>query len=320
MLLSQVNESNGNVFRKGNSVKKLRFSTTTNPDYERLYNLLDQGGDAPHIHAIDMPYRLTSTWQDNGCEIGLWERGSELVAWAVFQPPWFNVDYVLHPSLHGTLLEIEVFSWGKEQMRAYANFTGNKFYGSFEFFSDAPHAQKTKVHLEEQSFQQFDWSIVQFTLDLKQNLPLPQLMSGFQIRPLHGISETQLYVDLHRAVFESNNMTLNWRERTLLHYRYRPELDLVVVNPNDEPVGFCICWAWQDAGHIEPLGVHPDYQGQGLGKALELAATQILRGYGVHTLHVDHVSLNEKAIALSRQTGFKQFKNALRYYVEVSPS
>jgi ribosomal protein S18 acetylase RimI-like enzyme len=109
----------------------------------------------------------------------------------------------------------------------------------------------------------------------------------------------QLYVDLHRTVFESNNMTLSWRERTLTHPHYRPDLDLVVVNPNDVPVGFCICWAWQEAGHIEPLGVPPTYQGQGLGKALELTAAHILRDNGLHTLHVDHGSLNEKAIGLS---------------------
>lgn len=300
-------------------MKNIHFSTTTNPDYGRLQILLNQRANDLHIHTIDMPYRLTSTWQDKGCEIGLWERDGELVAWAVFQPPWFNVDYVMHPSLQGTLLEMEIFSWGKEQMRKYANRTGEQFYGSFEFASDAPHAEKTKMHLEEQGFQLFGWSTIQFTLDLKQNLPSPQLSGGFQARPLRGISEAQVYVDLHRAVFESNNMTPSWRERTLTHPHYKPDLDLVVVNPNDEPVGFCICWAWQDAGHIEPLGVHPTYQGQGLGKALELTAAHTLRDYGLHTLHVDHGSLNEKAIRLSRRTGFRQFRNALRYYVEVRP-
>lgn len=300
-------------------MKHIRFSTTTNPDYERLQNLVDQGSDDPHIHAIDMPYRLTSTWQEQGGEIGLWEKDGELVAWAVFQPPWFNVDYAMHPSVHGSLLEMEIFSWGKEQMSKYANHTGSQFYGSFEFASDAPHAQTIKKHLEAQGFQPFDWSIIQFTLDLKQSLPLPQLMSGFEIRPLRGISEAQVYVDLHCAAFDSDKMTLSWRERTLTHPGYKPELDLVVVNPNNEPVGFCICWTWQGAGHIEPLGVHPNYQGQGLGKALELTAAHILQDHGFQTLRVDHASFNGTAIALSQKTGFKQFKNALRYYVAVSP-
>jgi hypothetical protein len=32
---------------------------------------------------------------------------------------------------------------------------------------------------------------------------------------------------------------------------------------------------------------------------------------------VDHGSYNEKAINLSRQTGFKQTNDALRYYIDV---
>jgi ribosomal protein S18 acetylase RimI-like enzyme len=61
------------------------------------------------------------------------------------------------------------------------------------------------------------------------------------------------------------------------------------------------------------------WTGRGLGKALELTAAHILRDNGLHTLHVDHGSLNEQAIGLSKRTGFKQFRNALRYYVEVNP-
>ena len=107
--------------------------------------------------------------------------------------------------------------------------------------------------------------------------------------------------------------------RTLEHPAYRPEIDLVIVSPEDKPVGFCICWMWQDLGQIEPLGVHPEYQGQGLGRALELSALQVLRNQGTRFVYVDHVSLNERAIALSLQTGFKKVNNALRFYIEVTP-
>jgi ribosomal protein S18 acetylase RimI-like enzyme len=301
-------------------VQRTYFSTTTNPDYERLQGLLYQSTNNLHIHAIDMPFRLTSTWQDQECEVGLWEREGKLVAWAVFQPPWWNVDYALHSSVQGTLLELEIFSWGKEQMRSYANLTGEEFYGSFEFFSDASHAQNTAQYLENQGFQKFDWSTIRFTLDLKQSLRSPQPMNDFRVRPLRGVSEVDLYVDLQRTVFDSSNMTSSWRKRTLEHPAYKPEFDLVVVNSADEPVGFCICWTWQDVGQIEPLGILPEYQGKGLGRALELTASQILRDHGIHTMYVDHSSFNKAAIALSRQTGFKQSKNALRYYVEVGPS
>jgi ribosomal protein S18 acetylase RimI-like enzyme len=107
--------------------------------------------------------------------------------------------------------------------------------------------------------------------------------------------------------------------RTLKHPAYRPEIDLVIVSPEDKPVGFCVSWMWQERGQIEPLGVHPERQGKGLGRALVPAALQALRSQGARSVYVDHVSLNEKAIALSLQIGFKQINNALRFFIDVHP-
>jgi ribosomal protein S18 acetylase RimI-like enzyme len=113
-------------------------------------------------------------------------------------------------------------------------------------------------------------------------------------------------------------MTRAWRLRTLAHPAYRPAIDLVAVSPQGELVGFCICWMWHDLGQIEPLGVHPDYQGRGLGRALELSALGALRNHNVRMVYLDHVSLNNNAIALSLKNGFEQSNNALRYYVDTN--
>jgi mycothiol synthase len=298
-------------------MKQIRFTTIVNPDPLRLQTLLNADPAHPHIHAVDMPYRLTSTWQDHGCELGLWQKDDQLLAWAVFQPPWWNLDYAMHPSVRGTSLETEIFTWGHEQMKQYASRTGDSFYGSVEFFADAPKAAETAVQAQALGFQKFEWSIIRFEMDLQQTLPQPQLPAGFTVRPLRGEAEVAAYVNLHRAAFESEIMTESWRRRTLAHPFYKPEIDLVVVNPDGELVGFCVCWLWQDIGHIEPLGVHPDYQGQGLGRALELTALQTLRSYGAGSMYVDHRSFNEAAIALSLQTGFKQIHDAVRYFIAI---
>jgi ribosomal protein S18 acetylase RimI-like enzyme len=113
-------------------------------------------------------------------------------------------------------------------------------------------------------------------------------------------------------------MTNAWRKRTLRHPAYRPEIDLVVTSPEGRLVGFCICWIWDEIGQIEPLGIHPDYQGLGLGRALEYSALQALQNQGTRYAHVDHVSLNEKAIELSLKTGFTPRNNALRYYIDTN--
>jgi ribosomal protein S18 acetylase RimI-like enzyme len=52
--------------------------------------------------------------------------------------------------------------------------------------------------------------------------------------------------------------------------QYQPDLDLVVVAPGGELAGFCVAWLEPNGhlGQIEPLGVHPSFQRQGLSQAL----------------------------------------------------
>ena len=297
----------------------LTMRTYKTYDPEKLAGLLRADPEHPHIHIVDMPYRTTSIWQDHGCEIGVWEKCAQVLAWAVFQPAWWNLDYAIHPSLRGSTLEQEIFAWGKDQMTGYSQRSGEDFWGSVEIFKDTPNLSQTLRNLEAAGFTPFDWSTLRFELDLSVQLPPAQLPEGYHIRPLQGESEVDAYVNLHRAAFGSEKMTAPWRLRTLQHPAYRPELDLIVENEAKKAVGFCVCWLREAAGQIEPLGIHPDDQGQGLGSALEIHAYQALKKQGARSIHVDHVSLNDKAIALSLKTGFRQTNNALRYYVDVKP-
>ena len=149
----------------------IHFSTAVIPDPDRLHPLLSADPQHPHIHRVDMPFRLTSSWQDEGCEIGLWEEGDRLLAWAVFQPPWWNLDYVIDPLAQGSSLEEEVLGWGQEQILGYAKRTGEEFYGSVEFFEDSPKVEQRVDYLEALGFQEFDWSTVRFDKNFNQGLP-----------------------------------------------------------------------------------------------------------------------------------------------------
>lgn len=271
----------------------------------------------PHIHAVDIPYRLTSTWQDSGCELGIWERGGQLLAWAVFQPPWLNLDFAIHPSERASLLEQEVLEWGIAQMMDYAEYTGEGFCGSIELFENTPQIYRTLTYLESLGFREFDWHIARLERDLDQELPSLMVPEGYQIRPLRGVEEVEAYVQLHRAAFDSTNMTTAWRRRTLESRSYQPEFDLVAIIPEGELVGFCIGWMGQSTGQIEPLGVHPEYQGKGLGRALELAVFHAFQEAGVQQAYVDHVSTNREAISLSLKMGFSLTHRALRYFIDI---
>ena len=86
-------------------MKTTKLSTMATADFTRLQVLLNNDLQHSHIHLADMPYRLTSIWQDYSGELKLWEQGDQLLAWAVFQPAWWNFDYVLQPSERGKALE-----------------------------------------------------------------------------------------------------------------------------------------------------------------------------------------------------------------------
>ncbi len=299
-------------------MKFTSFTTIVSPEFNSLQTLLNADPNHPHVHRIDMPFRLTSTWQDKGCEIGIWQAENKLIAWAVFQPPWSSFDYALQPSEWGSSLEVEILTWGKEQIQGYLERTGENSSGCVEFFEDRPKAEKTVDYLKQLGFKKVDWSTPRFAIDLDRDLPQPQLPAGFTIRPFRGSTEVDAYVSLYHAVFALGGMgmTAAWRMRTLQHPPYQSDIDFVVVSPDNQLVGFCTCWMWQGLGQIEPLGIHPEYQRQGLGRALERTALGALRNRGAKFAYIDHGSYNDRAIALSLQTGFKQINNAQRYCIE----
>jgi ribosomal protein S18 acetylase RimI-like enzyme len=272
-----------------------------------------------HIHAVDMPYRMASTWQDLGCEMGIWEKNGTIVAWALFQPAWWNLDFAIHPTQRGSSLAKDLLEWGKNQINLFAERSKEDFFGSVEFFEDAPEADQIKGILERLGFEPFSWSTNRLMIDHLHPLHPPPLTEGFKIRPFGGIKEVDAYVDLHQLTFDSDKMTTVWRQRILQVKAYRPEIDLVVVDPDGILAGFCIGWMWGEFGQIEPLGIHPDYQGMGLGKALETTSVNALWALGARHILIDHLSTNENAISNSQAIGFKKVNTALRYYAEAKP-
>jgi ribosomal protein S18 acetylase RimI-like enzyme len=146
--------------------------------------------------------------------------------------------------------------------------------------------------------------------------PLP---AAYTIRPLHGHAEVDAYVALHRAVFESDNMTVAWRRRTLQHVDYRPDLDLVAIDPNGQLAVFCVGWftahgiEGQPGGQIEPLGVRPDVRGLGLGRAIVAESLRRFRQAGARHVYVETDNYRNAAFGLYQAAGFQVIQNVLVY-------
>ncbi len=146
--------------------------------------------------------------------------------------------------------------------------------------------------------------------------PEPKLYeppAGFTVRPLGG--DVEKYVALHQSVFESKNMTLEWRGHTLQSPLYKPELDLVVESPTGELAAFCICWFNEklSAGQVEPLGVHADYRQLGLGKVALSHGVSRLRSMGAKDIFVETDNYRNEAFNLYQSYGFEVIQDVLVY-------
>jgi ribosomal protein S18 acetylase RimI-like enzyme len=108
-------------------------------------------------------------------------------------------------------------------------------------------------------------------------------------------------------------MTIEERRAMMSVPDYDPALDLVAVAPDGCLAGFCVCGipAEENAatgrsdGYTDPIGVHPDFQGQGLARALLLTGLRLLRECGVDRAVFGTSSENAAMQAAARSAGFQ---------------
>jgi ribosomal protein S18 acetylase RimI-like enzyme len=154
------------------------------------------------------------------------------------------------------------------------------------------------------------WSKVLFELNAERAIEQPPLPAGLRIRSLNPGTEIQAYVDLHREVFGSENMTAGWRAQSTRAAGYHNDLDLVVASDAGELHGFCVAWLRRRAtgevvGQIEPLGVRESQRGQRLSHALMVEAVRRLRAHDATRIFVETDRQREAAMAAYTSIGFR---------------
>jgi ribosomal protein S18 acetylase RimI-like enzyme len=269
---------------------------------------------------VDLPYRFSSWSFDHPENIRLWtDEKNQLVAWAVLQVPFWTIDYAYHPDASQDLHR-QILKWADGRAQTILNTpSGHPAWYVAVFAS-----QTNRIHdLEQSGFAsqtnvgENSWSqvLMEHSMQIPNKINLPD---GYSIRPLHGRSEVAGYVDLHRAVFETKNMTTEWRLRTLQRPEYIPDLDLVAVAPSGQLAAFCICWLGNDAdgdlaGQIEPLGVHADFRKRGLASAILEEGLRRLSSKGAKRIYVQTDSYRNAAFKLYESAGFRVINDIHMY-------
>jgi mycothiol synthase len=265
---------------------------------------------AGNIHIADLPYRLSSWAFDDPGNVGLWEDGAgNLLAWAVLQTPFSAIDYAYRPDVRDYGIHPMILTWAVARAGAVVGTANGRPAWYAAVFAGQTDRQGD---LERAGFvRQAGWS--QVLLDRPAAGPVPPacLPDGFTVRPLAGLSEVAAYTELHRVALGSENMTAAWRARTLARPAYIADLDLVVVAPDGRLAAFCVGWLDRHGpdgavlGQVEPLGVHPDFQGQGLGWAVLLEGLRRMPAHGATRLLVETDTYRDAAFGLYQSAGFR---------------
>jgi ribosomal protein S18 acetylase RimI-like enzyme len=263
-------------------------------------------------HVADWPYRFSSWALDDPRNTQGWFEGSRLLGWVVMQTPFWAMDCVAHPDAPAQLYPA-MLEWAKARANEMnAQGTGRPMW----FLSIDARCETQRRDLETLGFVDVAddgedaWSKVLFELNAERAIEQPPLPAGLRIRSLNPGTEIQAYVDLHREVFGSENMTAGWRAQSTRAAGYHNDLDLVVASDAGELHGFCVAWLRRRAtgevvGQIEPLGVRESQRGQRLSHALMVEAVRRLRAHGATRIFVETDRQREAAMAAYTSIGFR---------------
>jgi mycothiol synthase len=273
---------------------------------------------ADNFHVIDLPYRLSSWALGDLDNISLWfGEKDELMGWAVLQSPFWTIDYVCHPTVESRL-HPEILVWANGRAQATLNTpTGHPAWYVMVFEEQANRIRD----LEGTGFKcQADagadsWSKVSMRRSIDTAVKIFQSPSGYTVRSLRGVNEVEAYVELHRSVFESKNMTTDWRLGTLNCAGYRRDLDIVVESPEGALVAFCIGWLDETSreGQIEPLGCHKNFRQHALGRVALSECLHRFQSLGVKNIFVETDSYRNTAFRLYESFDFHVIRNVLVY-------
>jgi len=271
---------------------------------------------AEHLRVLDLPYRLSSWALDEPQNARLWfDAGGELVGWAVLQTPWWTIDIACCPdavpALYGELL-----AWADARACQVVDTPSGHPTWFVMAFADQPdiiREMETAGFACQADVGEDSWSKV--FMRRAGELPVKDyhIPPEFTVRSLAGEAEVEAYIALHRAVFETKNMTVEWRRRTLQHADYRPDLDIVVAAPEGNLAAFCICWLHGNRGQVEPLGCHADYRRYALGRIALAEGLRRLQAAGAEQIFVETDNYRNTAMSLYQHMGFQVIRDVWVY-------
>jgi ribosomal protein S18 acetylase RimI-like enzyme len=273
-----------------------------------------------YIHVGDLDWWLfyppaAHEWQEI---LFLWDHPDAQVGlrgWALLSPEWRAFDAFVHPRERGSQQAAGMYTWAEERLAEIVRAGGGQEIRSMWVLEGDT---LLAAHLEGRGFARQEEHLVYHERSLESPIPDLALPQGYRVRPVAGESELALRAAASHAAFESKLPFEAYCQRYQRFMRspvYDPARDLVVIGPDGSAAAFCVFWLdpANRVGLFEPVGTHPAYRQQGLGKAVLLEGLRRMGACGMRTAAVCAESDNPAALALYRSVGF-QAADRIRTY------
>lgn len=248
-------------------------------------------------HVADVTWRMMYSHHfDAANNVRLWEDADgSLVGFTWFYPTAHMEMHTQHPELWP-----EMLAWGIKRMHAL---------GESETLGVSATSAETALiqFLEAQGFAFDEAYDARQSLNLTDNIAHPTIPEGFTLRAAPTSDQVEQRVKIHHAAFNSEAVTVEGYNNVRPDPTYDPDLDIFILAPDGRFAAFCLAWA--DAvtrvGDIEPIGVHPDFQRLGLGRAIMLEALRRLKSKGMNRVVLSTWMGNQRGLNLYKSLGFE---------------
>ncbi|MBN1810331.1 MAG: GNAT family N-acetyltransferase, partial [Anaerolineae bacterium] len=233
----------------------------------------------------------------------------ELVGFA-FVDQYANLRFEIDRQAAPPDIESEMIGWGVACMQRVAVERGEAC--TLDASCSEDDSERIAL-LERHGFVRQEIRSLHLVRSLSEPIPAPQVPVGFGLRHVTGEQEVQALVALHRAAFGSESMTVEERLAMMRVPEYDLELDWVAVAPDGRLAAYCMCSISQEEnrrsgrneGYTDPVATHPDFQQQGLARALLLTGLHKLKQRGMDTASLGTSSENVAMQRAAQAVGFR---------------
>ncbi|WP_096438511.1 ribosomal protein S18-alanine N-acetyltransferase [Alteribacter populi] len=90
----------------------------------------------------------------------------------------------------------------------------------------------------------------------------------------------------------------------------------LVVEVDEQIVGYCGVWVIIDEAHITNIAVHSSFRRKGMGEALLTGALELAKTFGAEKLTLEVRVSNEAAQSMYQKLGFQRGGIRKRYYTD----